>query len=204
MLEQAVGIDPSYAPAWEALGRRYYISSEYGAHGDPMRQRSEFALERAIVPGHAHVRGGACQFNLHSGPAVGDSRWCGLLREYGNRVDQWVFGGVPAGAWLIPGAAGCAVDHACWPGWGVFARAVWSETRQDSPARPTFADHADTRGIVRSSWRRWAPGIPQPADSAGNLYAHDLGDFRRLDPQPHADLDRPVRFRVLNMKIRTS
>ena len=49
MLEQAVGIDPSYAPAWEALGRRYYISSEYGAHEGPMRQRSEFALERAIV-----------------------------------------------------------------------------------------------------------------------------------------------------------
>ena len=47
LLEQAVGIDPSYAPAWAALGRRYYVSSEYGAHGEPMRQRSEFALGRA-------------------------------------------------------------------------------------------------------------------------------------------------------------
>jgi TolB-like protein len=27
MLEQAVGIDPSYAPAWEALGVRYYFES---------------------------------------------------------------------------------------------------------------------------------------------------------------------------------
>jgi eukaryotic-like serine/threonine-protein kinase len=49
MLEQAVGIDPSYAPAWEALGRRYYVSGEYVEHGDPARQRSESALKRALA-----------------------------------------------------------------------------------------------------------------------------------------------------------
>lgn len=49
MLERAVGMDPSYAPAWETLGRRYYVSSEYSVHGPEMRERSEFALGRALA-----------------------------------------------------------------------------------------------------------------------------------------------------------
>jgi len=49
MLERAVGIDPSYAPAWEALGLRYYYDSEYGGGGEPMLKRSDSALERALA-----------------------------------------------------------------------------------------------------------------------------------------------------------
>ena len=48
MLEWAVGIDPSYAPAWEALGQRYYFDSVYGGGGEEMFQRSNLADERAI------------------------------------------------------------------------------------------------------------------------------------------------------------
>jgi serine/threonine protein kinase len=48
MLEWAVGIDPSYAPAWEALGQRYYFDSTYGTGGEKMFQRSNAAYERAI------------------------------------------------------------------------------------------------------------------------------------------------------------
>src|SRR4029077_4375971 len=48
MLEWAVGIDPSYAPAWEQLGRRYYFDSTYGGGGEEMFQRSNSAYERAI------------------------------------------------------------------------------------------------------------------------------------------------------------
>jgi len=48
MLEWAVGIDPSYAPAWEALGQRYYFDSTYGSGGEEMFQRSNAAYERAI------------------------------------------------------------------------------------------------------------------------------------------------------------
>jgi len=33
MLERAVAIDPSYAPAWEALGLRYYLDGSYGDGG---------------------------------------------------------------------------------------------------------------------------------------------------------------------------
>ncbi len=48
MLEWAVGIDPSYAPAWEALGQRYYFDSLYGGGGEEMFQRSNHAYERAL------------------------------------------------------------------------------------------------------------------------------------------------------------
>jgi eukaryotic-like serine/threonine-protein kinase len=49
MLEWAVGIDPSYAPAWEALGQRYYFDSIYGGGGEEMFQRSKHAYERALA-----------------------------------------------------------------------------------------------------------------------------------------------------------
>ncbi len=49
MLEWAVGIDPSYAPAWEALGQRYYYDSTFGGGGEEMFQRSNAAYERAVT-----------------------------------------------------------------------------------------------------------------------------------------------------------
>jgi len=49
MLERAVGIDPSYAPVWEALGLRYYYNGAYGDGGDAMLKSSESALERALA-----------------------------------------------------------------------------------------------------------------------------------------------------------
>ena len=47
VLEHVVGLDPSYAPAWEALGQRYYFDSTYGGGGEGMFQRSNAAYERA-------------------------------------------------------------------------------------------------------------------------------------------------------------
>jgi TolB-like protein len=49
MLERAVGIDPSYAPAWEALGLRYYFDGSYGDGGEQMLKRSDSAYERALA-----------------------------------------------------------------------------------------------------------------------------------------------------------
>jgi len=49
MLERAVGIDPSYAPSWEALGLRYYFDASYGDGGEQMLKRSDSAFERAIA-----------------------------------------------------------------------------------------------------------------------------------------------------------
>jgi len=47
-LERAVGLDPTYAPAWNALGHRYYFDSEYSNGAEVIFQRSNAALERAL------------------------------------------------------------------------------------------------------------------------------------------------------------
>ena len=47
MLERAVGLDPTYAPAWDALGHRYYYDALYSDGGQAAFDRSNAALERA-------------------------------------------------------------------------------------------------------------------------------------------------------------
>jgi DNA-binding winged helix-turn-helix (wHTH) protein/TolB-like protein len=49
MLERAVGLDPTYAPAWGALGLRCYYDHQYSTGGEAMYQRSNAALERALA-----------------------------------------------------------------------------------------------------------------------------------------------------------
>jgi serine/threonine protein kinase len=49
MLEHVVAIDPDYAPAWEALGLRYYFDAQYGDGGAAMFKRSDSAYERALA-----------------------------------------------------------------------------------------------------------------------------------------------------------
>jgi eukaryotic-like serine/threonine-protein kinase len=49
MLERAVGIDPTFAPAWEQLGLRYYYDSNYSTGGEEMFQRSNTAYEKALA-----------------------------------------------------------------------------------------------------------------------------------------------------------
>jgi DNA-binding winged helix-turn-helix (wHTH) protein/TolB-like protein/tetratricopeptide (TPR) repeat protein len=49
MLERAVGIDPGYAPAWAALGMRYYYGAIFGDGGEAMLKRSDSAFERALA-----------------------------------------------------------------------------------------------------------------------------------------------------------
>jgi len=49
MLERAVGMDSTYAPAWEALGLRYYYDSSYSDGGEEMFQNSNKAFERALA-----------------------------------------------------------------------------------------------------------------------------------------------------------
>ncbi|MBI3475457.1 MAG: protein kinase [Acidobacteria bacterium] len=49
MLERAVGLDPAYAPAWAALGLRYYYDASYGGGGEEVFRRSNTALERSLT-----------------------------------------------------------------------------------------------------------------------------------------------------------
>jgi TolB-like protein len=48
LLEAAVKLDSSYAPAWDALGKRYYYDAAYSDGGDGAYQRSVSALETAL------------------------------------------------------------------------------------------------------------------------------------------------------------
>ncbi|HEY4054298.1 MAG TPA: winged helix-turn-helix domain-containing protein, partial [Terriglobales bacterium] len=46
-LEQAVSLDPGYAPAWEELGWRYYIAYHYGNGGEPALAKALEAYKHA-------------------------------------------------------------------------------------------------------------------------------------------------------------
>jgi serine/threonine protein kinase len=49
ILERSVGLDSSYAPAWDALGLRYYYDATYSAGGERMFERAGAAYERAVA-----------------------------------------------------------------------------------------------------------------------------------------------------------
>jgi tetratricopeptide (TPR) repeat protein len=49
MLERSVGLDSTFAPAWSALGKRYYYEEEYGVGGGGVMTRTEPALRRAVA-----------------------------------------------------------------------------------------------------------------------------------------------------------
>jgi TolB-like protein/predicted Ser/Thr protein kinase len=48
MLERSVGLDPAFAPAWGALGKRYYYEEEYGPGATGTMSRTTPALRRAL------------------------------------------------------------------------------------------------------------------------------------------------------------
>jgi TolB-like protein/tetratricopeptide (TPR) repeat protein/predicted Ser/Thr protein kinase len=49
MLERSVGLDPAFAPAWSALGKRYYYEEEYGTGATGTMSRTVPALRRALA-----------------------------------------------------------------------------------------------------------------------------------------------------------
>ncbi|HEV2233280.1 MAG TPA: protein kinase [Terriglobia bacterium] len=49
MLEQAVALDPTYAPAWATLSQRYYYDAQYSDGGAAAYQRCDTAIERALT-----------------------------------------------------------------------------------------------------------------------------------------------------------
>src|SRR5207249_143561 len=48
MLERSTQLDPTYAPAWQALGQRYYWDAQYGDGGVAALRRAEDANNRAL------------------------------------------------------------------------------------------------------------------------------------------------------------
>ena len=49
MLERSVGLDSTFAPAWSALGKRYYYEEEYGVGATGVMTRTLPALRRALA-----------------------------------------------------------------------------------------------------------------------------------------------------------
>ena len=49
MLERSVGLDPAFAPAWAALGKRYYYEEEYGVGATGTMSRTLPTLRRALA-----------------------------------------------------------------------------------------------------------------------------------------------------------
>ncbi len=49
VLERSVALDPNYAPAWDALGNRYYYDAQYGEGGEEAFNRSDAAINRALT-----------------------------------------------------------------------------------------------------------------------------------------------------------
>ena len=48
VLEKSVALDPTFAPAWNELGQRYYYDGTYGPGGEAALRRSAAAFERAL------------------------------------------------------------------------------------------------------------------------------------------------------------
>ena len=90
MLEKAVALDPVYAPAWVALGRRYYVEARYG-HGTPaLMERYEMAMERAtsLDPTYAAAVAGLVVSRVERGDLVGAyARAADLVRRRPDNAD---------------------------------------------------------------------------------------------------------------------
>ncbi|HLH08716.1 MAG TPA: protein kinase [Terriglobales bacterium] len=49
LLERSVALDPNYAPAWDALGMRYYYDSAYSNGGEAMFRKAGEAYAKAVA-----------------------------------------------------------------------------------------------------------------------------------------------------------
>jgi serine/threonine protein kinase/tetratricopeptide (TPR) repeat protein len=75
MLERSVGLDPNYAPAWNALSTRYYYESQYGNGGEASFQKSNAAAERALaLDPDSNLRGQLIGNHVERGDLVGAYR----------------------------------------------------------------------------------------------------------------------------------
>ncbi len=72
MLERSVGLDASYAPAWDALGVRYHYDSAYSDGGEAAFQRGLAAFSRALTldPNYINPAGEIMLMQVERGEVV--------------------------------------------------------------------------------------------------------------------------------------
>jgi DNA-binding winged helix-turn-helix (wHTH) protein/serine/threonine protein kinase len=90
MLEQSVGMDSSFAPAWLMLGRKYYVEARYVGGGSAMVERANAAERRALSldPDYAAAAANVIGWYVESGnlpKAVEESEE--LLRRHPDSAD---------------------------------------------------------------------------------------------------------------------
>jgi DNA-binding winged helix-turn-helix (wHTH) protein/serine/threonine protein kinase/tetratricopeptide (TPR) repeat protein len=114
MLERAVELDPTYAPAWHSLSRRYYVEAHFGSGETTMLDRSLAAGERAVAldPDNVEMAGALAANRIERGHLVSAAeaaddllrrqadnataqfimsyvlRYAGLLKESGRHCDE--------------------------------------------------------------------------------------------------------------------
>jgi TolB-like protein len=76
MLERAVELDPTYAPAWVSLGRRYYVEGHFGSGNPAMMSRAVAAAERAVAldPDDVNAAAALTAFSVERGDLVAAHR----------------------------------------------------------------------------------------------------------------------------------
>jgi TolB-like protein len=69
LLERAATLDPDYANAWVALGRRYYHQGHYAGGGAGALRRSEVAVRQALAldPNHVQALVGVLNLQVEAG-----------------------------------------------------------------------------------------------------------------------------------------
>lgn len=110
MLLRAIELDPTYAPAWLSLARRYYVESHFG-NGDPaMLDQAVVAGERAVEldPDDVAAAGVVTTINIERGDLAGAHRRAQDLvrRQPDSVVAQFVMSYVLRYAGLLEEAAG--------------------------------------------------------------------------------------------------
>lgn len=156
MLEWAVGIDPTYAPAWEALGQRYYFDSLYGGGGEEMFQRANSAYERAVSldPGRVMAASNLIAMRVERGdlgraydaatdlvrrrPQSGDAHFAlSYVYRYAGMLEQ--------------SAQECNTARALDPGNFAFRSCAWSFLEMGKTDRAMDFVHLD----AGSEWANW-------------------------------------------------
>ena len=209
MLERAVGLDPTYAPAWANLARRYYLDSSYSDGGEAMFQKSNAALERALAldPDLSLARAQRIANLTERGDQVKAYQDAQNLiqRQPKNAKAHFVLGYVLRYAGLLDEAArGCEDALALDSGDYVFRVCSLTFAEMGNPARGMDFIRLDAgstwfnANVVRLYWQQGklaeardaVQKIP-PDSNVGKFYRACVN---RPSPQsPSAELDRIVR-----------
>jgi serine/threonine protein kinase len=208
VLEHVVGVDPSYAPAWEALGQRYYFDSDFGGGGEEMFQRSNKAYERAISldPNRVVAASNLITNRVERGElGRAYNAATDLVRRRPQSADaHFALSYVLRYAGMLDQAAQeCNSARALDPGNFNFRSCAWAFVEMGKTERAMDFVHLD----VGSEWAAWvtpyvylAEGkVNEARESAKNMpkapiYDRDLM-VACVAPQKPADLDRIVQER---------